>query len=469
MSIEAALPLRPRLAEHVVLRRHLADGREIIMAHDLRTEQMVDLTARQLKLIRCADGTRDLGGVVLAAVRQGVYRRSTELLELLGTLQEAGMLADGIEAGAPRWEPAPARPLSVLPNYTLHCDHNATCCGTYGAVAFSVPEAARACALVPSALGADPVAPDRFLPVEGSAGGSYAAVTMVDGHCPYLAEDGRCRIQLAAGPESKPLGCQLFPATFVDDGSCVRVSVAVECPCVLASVGVAGGAELVPAAATQAGHLWPTTPVVRLTEPVDVAEGRSASLAQLHAWSAALCEQIPAVDDPLAALWSLASCVRTDGLNVTASLRCLKRPASPPEEELVQPLMALAGRTQAKHESLARWRSAADRTRQLAAWLQTGAAALLDPTQLAERLAKPDQRVAHERFYLIASLFGHHLVSDSLTLEQSLRDRATRLLLARQLPLCVPPSCAEHPSVPYPLAAVESMMRGQGLSAYAHG
>ena len=52
---------------------------------------------------------------------------------------------------------------------------------------------------------------------------------------------------------AKPRGCRVYPATFVDDGEHIRVSMSVECPCVLASAGVEGGAPLVdPEARTRA-------------------------------------------------------------------------------------------------------------------------------------------------------------------------------------------------------------------------
>jgi lysine-N-methylase len=457
------------VADHVALRRHLVDGREHIFAHDLHTEETFPLDRRQLRLLGCADGTRDLGGVVLAAVRCGAYRRSSELLELLGKLHERGMLADGIEVGEPRRSPAPARPLAVLADFTLRCDHNATCCGTYGGVVFSRTECARAETLVPDALAQLDGRDDRFLPVRSSAPGPYETAPMVDGHCPFLDAAGLCRIQAAGGPTAKPLGCQLFPATFVDDGQQVRVSVLVECPCVLASIGAVDGSSLVPAGARVEGDLLAGTPVIRLPDTLPLAADRAGTPAELSRWSHVLCERVAGVVDPLAALWSLADAVRDYGLALEPSLQAVDAPAVPDEAALAFPLMALSGRAAAKLEAVRSWRSERDRTQQLAVWLAAGAQALLEPTRVEQALAGAELHRRHERFYLQATLFGHHLAIEPVPLDRALRDRATRLLLARQLAHDVPDECASHPAVPYPLTAVESMMRAQGLSAYTRG
>ena len=73
---------------------------------------------------------------------------------------------------------------------------------------------------------------------------NHRKLLIVDGRCAYLGESGWCSLHTKAGPAAKPLGCALFPASFLDDGERIRVSTWVECACVLASVGRPGGAVL---------------------------------------------------------------------------------------------------------------------------------------------------------------------------------------------------------------------------------
>jgi hypothetical protein len=209
--------------------------------------------------------------------------------------------------------------------------------------------------------------------------------------------------------------------------------------------------------------------VLRLAQSLRLSADRFGTRDELHDWSASLCERGETLPDPLVALWSLADAVRDHGLDGAAAMRAIDAARAPTDADLALSLMALAGRAKAKHEAAGSWRSTSDRTRQLAAWLATGAQALLDPSRVAAALVSTDRYRSHERFYFRATLFGHHLLTEPLPLERALRDRATRVLLARQLGQLVPPECASHPAVRYPLTAVESMMRGQGLSAYVNG
>ena len=217
------------------------------------------------EFVLCADGTRDIGGVLLAAVRRGSYRRVSDVVTLLSELHSRGLLGDGIEVGEPPTMPeAFDRPLEVLDDYSLTCDANGTFCSTYDSVVFSSDDVARARGLVPDVLSTGADRSRGFLPLQGSVPLHAVAVTMVDGRCPYLLNDGRYRIQTASTAESKPLGCRNFLSTFVDDGVAVRVSVAVECPCVLASLKGKVGDSLVPAGAKRASDLLPGSPVVHL-------------------------------------------------------------------------------------------------------------------------------------------------------------------------------------------------------------
>src|SRR5690242_10317977 len=69
------LPIRPRLADHVLARRHITGSETVVVLHDQRTGRLVQLGPREWGLLAAADGTRDLDGVVLAARREGAHAR----------------------------------------------------------------------------------------------------------------------------------------------------------------------------------------------------------------------------------------------------------------------------------------------------------------------------------------------------------------------------------------------------------
>ena len=464
------LPFRPRLADFALLRRHVIDGVERAAIHDTRSESAHEIEVEALELIRCADGTRDIAGVMLEAARRGLYRRASAITMLFSQLSERGLLVDGIARTDRSQEPAASLPLEVLPGFGLHCDANGSCCTTYSAVQFTETEARRARALVPDVL-------DRseheqlFLPVHGSAATKLSVVTMVDGGCAYLADDGLCQVQMATGdPEAKPGGCNIFPSSFVADNVAVRVSLTVECACVLASVGRQGGSPLVPEGANSEADLLPLSRVIRLAESIEIAPGVTAPLAALRPWSDAVLAALDGVD-PIALVWSLAEAIGEQGLTVGGVERAVANPTPATVAELSRKfqglrMLALAGKTRSKRESAASWRSTKDRTRRLSAWLDEAAQALLEPAVVTRLLAQAPM-IEQERFYVQAAVFGHRLVGD-LPLTLALKDRATRLLLARQMAACVPDGF-QDPSVAFPITAVEAMMRGQGLAGYATG
>ena len=88
-----ALPSRPRLAEHAMVRRHFIDGEEVIVVHDARSGDLVRMPPRAWALIEAADGTRDIGGLLLAASQRGELRRASEVTAVLTDLQAAGLLS----------------------------------------------------------------------------------------------------------------------------------------------------------------------------------------------------------------------------------------------------------------------------------------------------------------------------------------------------------------------------------------
>jgi len=477
MNPRSTLPHRPRLGNNAMLRRHVVDGNVVHVVHDVDRAELMELDERQFKVLLCCDGTRDLGGIALAAYRASAYRRGSDIERLLLELQQRGLIADGL---APE-QPLPVsddRPIEVLPGYRFHCDAEigkGSCCTTYSSLAFTRDDRQRAEMLVPTPV-AEGDAPPRervFLPIAGSVDSGVYAAAMVDGSCSYL-DGASCRIHATGGEEAKPVGCSLYPATFIDDTVAIRASVMVECACVLASAGQdrAGeqeGSALVPETVRVGADLPPAVHVARVPAVVRLHGEHTVDPQQLHRWSAQMTSVLQSGPprDGVALSWSLAEMVR--GGELADELPVVAAPSS---AALAMHLLALNSTTKNKLESSRGWRSSRDRTRRLSDWFCKETERLQRASHVAELLemdADPD-----ETFYLQAVIFGHQLVDEHLTVAQGLRDRAVRLLLARALRWSVtagevPSELEGEPSLRYPITAVEAMMRGQGLASYAVG
>jgi hypothetical protein len=218
-----------------------------------------------------------------------------------------------------------------------------------------------------------------------------------------------------------------------------------------------------------AGDLEPGTPIAKLPPRIAVTPEQDAPREQLAPWADAVCAALGADADAVATLWSLAQAVGDHGLDPDAAVRALAQPTPPVAAAIGFRVLALAGKTADKRESTAAWRSPRDRARRLSVWLDHAAQALTDIGTAAARLSGPDGFERQEAFYLRSTLWGHQVVSHRRSLAQSLRDRAIRVLLARQCAREVVAECADDPSARYPLTAVEAMMRGQGLDGYSQG
>ena len=462
----STLPFRPRLAEHALVRRHVIDGAEVVVIHDTRSGDLLRMGPREWDLVAGADGTRDFDALVLAAARRGALRRASEVRAVLDYLHAAGLLADGLGHPSPVDEGEPARPLDVLPGYGLTCDGSGDCCSMYGSVIFTPLEAARARALRPEVRGAGDREERAFTPERGSTLEGALAVALVDGRCAYLTDDRRCSIHIAAGEQAKPRGCRVYPASFIDDGERVRVSVGTECPCVFASVDREGGVPLVDPVARTRADLGPLARVTALPEILAITAGTTAPRAAVVAWSRAVAAGLPAVDDRaadiVALLWSLARAIGAHGLDEAAARDAIASPRAPEDAELAPLVTALAARARARVASADAWRGAQDRSRRASHWISSAAASLLDPAARAASLGD-DRFRRDEIFFLRVQIHGHQLVGD-LPLAVALRDRAVRILLSRALVEALPEG---DPARPHPLALVEAMMRGHGLSAYA--
>jgi Fe-S-cluster containining protein len=71
----------------------------------------------------------------------------------------------------------------------------------------------------------------------GGGGRMVEALGGAGGSCVALADDQRCLIHAEHGADDKPLGCQLFPFTFVATPTEVRVSLSFACPAVIDGEG----------------------------------------------------------------------------------------------------------------------------------------------------------------------------------------------------------------------------------------
>ncbi len=460
------LHARPRLADQVVARRHVIDGRACVVLHHVGSGRTVQVGAREWELLAAADGTRDVEGIALAAAREGGRARADDLRAFLAQLADAGFVVVGDAVDAPDpVGPAPCppeRPLAVLAGFTLHCDGGGACCRQFETVLFSPVEVARARATCPDVLDAGMQPRLGFLPERAAQRRGASAVALVDGACAYLDGAMRCRIHAAGGEAAKPLGCRLFPATFVDDGVCVRISAAVECACVLASLGRDGGANLVPASARTREDLPASADIVRLPETVRLTADRTASAAELHAWSAAVVAS-PAPADAVAWLLDAADRIERSGLT-SADEAAAAPPAEGRAQDLLADVRAFHAGLERRAREAATWRSERDFARQAVTWLERATATLL-ANGLAGAPAVPLD-ASREAFYVRAAIFGHALALDEdVPLTRALRDRAIRLLLARAMgPLLAAAPSPIDRALREPIAVVDGTMRAQGLS-----
>ncbi|MEX1362833.1 MAG: YkgJ family cysteine cluster protein [Nannocystaceae bacterium] len=481
----AAAPPRPRLASHVLPRRHVVDGEERVVLHDQRSDDVVQVGAREWAVLEAADGTREPEGIVVAARRQGAHARVAAVRELLRTLAARGMVEAGEDAeleSPSRDEPiaCPSMPLgpeSVSPTSSvpddpgarpvvgypegLRCDGSGTCCRLYGTVMATPQEAQRIQTLLPHwRVGRVPA--ERWTtPMRGSAPGPLLALVARDGACGMLREDGRCEVHRVGGAEAKPLGCRLFPRTFVDDGHEVRVSLKPECPCVLDPQ--AEDTELVAASAwARARDLPPEVVVQPLPDAIELSHGRWAPRAEVRSWMVALAER-PAPDDLAATSWALAQLVETEGLD--ASMLEAAWIAAPPPSTLVMPwIEALHRRASRRAREHAAWRSEGDLVRRTITALATVTLLLRDAEALEEAMAMPPDRPAQEARYWRTALHGHRWLGHA-ALAVVLRDEAVRLWVARSLPV-VMPGVQTEPELRAPLALVEAILRAHGIGAY---
>jgi lysine-N-methylase len=461
------LPARPRLADHVLPRRHQTRNEDIWVLYDEQSGLAYQIGAREWGLLAQADGTRDLEGIVAAAARSGTHAAVSVLQTFLLSLHQAQLLADGVGLLADPVDPPPPRPLEPLPDFQLACDGQGSCCRLYATVMFRPLEEVVARSLLPQVFDAGERPEQAFGPLMGSAPCGASSVGFVHGRCAYLGSEGRCGLHAAGGPQGKPLGCRMFPALFVDDGHVVRISPAVECACVLASLGQTHGAEpLVSPEVTTSDKLDPGIHISRLPDMILITKKRYAARDELIAWSNVVMNVSPSLDIPGVFL-ALAEQVQQWGLDASAAIQALTNPRRITPETLLPGLVALAERTQKRLHIDGSWRS--DQDLALSSLRAIAKAATLLTSDLAqlEHYAAPTtdpQTQASEAFYLRAGAFGHQFVLHDAPLSLALHDRAVRLVFARAFgDVFSPDERDRDPVFRHPLALLEATLRGHGL------
>ena len=461
------LPHHPRIANHVQARRQIVDGKEIVVVTDGQGNKARVITPEQWDMLACADGTRTVDGIFLAAAGNRIYSRASAFRDLIEDMNEEGLVDEGLESLSLK-KPSPPpdtpsdRPLLALPGYSLTCDLSGRCCGVYPSISFSELETARARSLRPDVLDGGSKPWQVFTPYSGSRALKTFAVTLVDGNCAYLEPSGLCSLHASAGPEAKPYGCRHFPLTHHDDGVHVRVSIRTECPCTFSSIGSEGGAPLVPPGARTAGDLPTDFDVV--PERVEVTPSASCPRAEVVEWSNAALLAHKRRADALSTLWTLAAALEQEGPTPTGVTRWLldREPVLPTPAEVRPWLGAVAAQIQEALEGQHAWRGPRDRCRTGLRLISGAARRLMELEALSAALAPRDDP-QDERVYVNAALFGPHLLSE--TVVTALRDRAVRVLVSRALvPLLARENAAADAA--HPLAIVDQVFRAAGTSAY---
>lgn len=446
--MSSPFPERPRLAEHVLARHHKTAARDLVVLIDTRDDSRYELELHEWDALSCADGTRDLDGITLAAASRGSLRRVSSLHAMLGGLHEAGLLAPGTASPRGAFDEAPPtpddRPVEPLAGFSLTCDGAGTCCTTYGSIVFTAAEAERARVLARP----DVPASWLFTPHHGSRDDEHLAVSLTSGACAFLDSSARCTVHAAGGAHAKPLGCQHYPASFTDDGVAVRVSVGLECACVARSAQASSGPPLFRGA--RAADLPRGTRVQRLMPEIDLHAGKLVAREALSAWTRELLTDAPR--DALDGFARIASTVQERGL---APLSPSAQVAADALDVSLERALAIAG-----HAARALAQSG-DRshpsTHAGLAWIASAKPSAID-------LVPPGALDPVEALYVRAVLHGHQALRPDVAAAMWLR--ASRVVLARAMARST--SDVADPGrrwFAHPIVAIETLSRALALSS----
>lgn len=441
------VPRRPRLADHVLARRQVLDGREFVILHDEARSETLELEPATWAVLSCADGTRDVEGIIAAATRLGARATASVVRELLEALAERDALVDG----APEHEPDVVRirvrppkvleePVVPLPGFRYACDGTGGCCRSYGSVLLTPGDRDRARAALPGHRIAD-VPPSRwFTPDRGSAPTPLSVPVSVDGGCGFLGADGLCEIHRKIGLEGKPRACSAFPVTACSDGVEIRVSAMPECACVLRPVEDGEGDPL--------GEGWqrgadvpPMLIIDTLPDTVHVHASRSESAGWLRGAVDETLRILAEAPDPSRVCWSRADAwSEPKPINFAEYIDALRAKAKDtmrrratyvgPNDWVLASLQWLVGTLHLLNEPS----------------LQAGA---MVPTEQADRV---------ELRYLESALWGYHGFRQRAAVDV-MREHAVKIWIARAM--------AEVPLAPskhaLPLATLSMLLRGHAL------
>lgn len=454
----AELPVRPRLAEHVLARLHKVDETNLVVLFDQHRGASFQIGMREWVLLQMADGTRDHDGILLAAAREGALASPEALAEFLGHLHARAMLEDGPSAadGAGRGAAVPGeRPIDALEGYRFACNGRGVCCHQYSTIVFSQLEAARARVLLPLIERGGDRHEWVFTPRHGSVSTPGCAVKHVDGACAYLDGEGLCRIHAAGGGDAKPFGCNLFPARFVDDGEAVRLSALVECACVIRSARGDDGAPLLDPAVVTRAQLPSEVFIEVLPHTLAVSATQTCSRAELVAWSRAVLAT--PIDDVPSWLWAVADALDRDGALPSPGLATPKLAPNAVAPWLDAWRTVIAGIVA---ENVA-WRGARDVALHALDVMRETLTVIVEANLLDALLESGATQPEAERFYLRATAHGHQWIAER-PLSVHLRNLALRVTLARALHRFRSADVLTGVAFEEPIALVEAMCRGYG-------
>ena len=90
-----SVPERPALSAHVFARRHVVDGKDLVVLHD--TENLVShrLGQRAWTVAAAMDGTRDVVGIVERCRQEGVVATEDEVRAFVAELWSTGLVGEG--------------------------------------------------------------------------------------------------------------------------------------------------------------------------------------------------------------------------------------------------------------------------------------------------------------------------------------------------------------------------------------
>ncbi len=485
---------RPALSAQVMARRHIVEGDLRVVLHDASSDKFVVIGEREWSVLQCADGTRDVLGILAAARQRGRHIRREHLEDFLEQLQTSGFLEDDLtstDGNAPGHSQAAEpsaiaeealeglramvaeHPLEPLPGYRFSCDGGGTCCKQFQTILFSAREALQAellCPELPHGLAQDELTftPERgvgFEPWSHSHG--VRAVTLTDGRCAFLESDDQCQIQQIGGPDVKPAGCSLFPALFTDDGESIRVSVAPECSCVFRSAKGSNGEPLVSPEMTLGKDLPRAAYVRCLPDRIVVIPTKTVSRARYVLWSREVFNWLRDARhtrklDAAAMLWALARHTEARGLVDPTGVE----PAELDATDLVPWLERLEDTSRRCANNRAQWSTTADLALDVMQSITAACQRMLQGTNPLPRTS--NHSAEDEHFLCLTLVHGHQLVDDR-PLVTALRDQAVRMIVARS----IAEATSERRRGPrdeliwgHPLALTEAAFRGQGLEKY---